>query len=112
MSNNGMPGFMVCSQLSFFFADDTTLLFRSCDHLGDRFFYFFHTDLHAVSSGCQERCFIQHVFNIRRGKSRRSSGQNLRIDSFCQRLVSGMDPEDFFSSYDIRDPDDDLTVES
>jgi len=112
MSNNGMPGFMVCSQLSFFFADDTTLLFRSCDHLGDRFFYFFHTDLHAVSSGCQERSFIQHVFNVRRGKSRRSSGQDLRIDSFCQRLVSGMDPEDFFSSYDIRDPDDDLTVES
>ena len=112
MRHHSVAGFVICRELSLFFADDSALLFRTCDDLGYSFLDLVHPYLHAVSSRSKQRRFIEHVLYIRRGKSRRSSCEHLRIHAFCKRLVSRMHSEYLFSALDIRDPYHYLPVES
>ena len=104
--------FVVCGEFSLFFVDDAALLLRSRDDLGDGFLDLVHTDLDAVSSGCQQCCFIEHILDVRRCESGGPSGQNLQVYAGIQRFVLRMDFEDLFSSNDIGHADDDLPVES
>ena len=112
VGNDCMTSFVISSQLTFFVTDDSALLLRTGDDLGDGLFDLFHPDDHAVSAGCEQRRFIEHVLDVGRRESRRPSGENLRVNAFIQRLVAGVDLEDLLSSNDIRNADDDLSVET
>ncbi len=111
MSNNGMPGFMVCSQL------------RSSSLMTRLFFSGPAITLVIASSISSIRIFMPFLLAARSAASFSmfsiSAGENPGVllartfgstpsPAACFWNGSGR----FLSSYDIRDPDDDLTVES
>ena len=103
---------MISGEFSLFLRNDAALFGRTGHHFRHRLFQLFHHDRLSVSARREKRRLIEHVFQIRRRKSRRHLCQNTEIYRLIHRFILGVDAQDRLSASDIGQTDNDLTVES
>lgn len=63
-----------------------------------------HGDGAAAFARSQKRCLIEQICQVRTCEPGCRSSHIVQVDIVCQRLVAGVDPEDFLASVGVGAP--------
>ena len=112
MEQDRVAGLVIRSNPLFLFRYNTALLFRSDSDFYKRFADILLNHVRAASFCRVDRRFIQKVFKVSSGKSRRSLSDLMKIHIVAQRLVLGVYLQNLFPAFYIRPADRDLPVKT
>ena len=88
-----MPTFMIGDQLQLFLGQRQILALQSHEDLVACFFDIFLLDRRLVLARGQQRCLIQHIFQICPAETGRAASHLLQLHVVRQGLVTGMNLE-------------------
>ena len=112
LGDDGMAGFMISRVGAFLVTHDEGFAFRSHQDLVLGVFEILHFNQPFVAAGGKQGRFIHEIGQIGTGKARSTTSQNAGIDVRRNRYLAHMDVQDLFTATDIRQADDNLSVET
>ena len=112
LGREGMPCFVVSRDLFFLFAQDEASPLLAHEDFVFGILEVGHFEVVLVHFGGLQRSFVDKVFKVSAGKTRRALCQDADIDVIGEGSTACMDLKDAFTSAQIGRGDDDLPVES
>ncbi len=112
IADYGMPAFMIGHQLFLFFRHNPGLFLRTGYNPFNRLFHFLHPYGLISPPGSQKSSLIDHIGQIRSGKTRRPFGQNFQINILGHRFALYVYLQDGFPALDIWPVNQYMTIKS
>ena len=112
IGRHSMASLMVRCQPLFVVCHHMALLLCSHYNLNGSFLDLCHSDRLQIPPRCQQSCFIQQVFQVRAGKTRRRLGNRFEFNVWRKRLSACMNLEDFLTALNVGIADHHLAVKT